>query len=134
MMHTPSGETAFNNEKYYPKKDNGDRVNGHNNTYRRYDWNKPARTITQNNGVISSLCCVHPGRYIGKDSDGYDLYSDARCLTIYELLIVFSLPKDWNIPEWADDRLIRQVIGEGIPPMLVKNIVIELMSQINRNG
>lgn len=129
MMHTPTGETAFNNEIYYPKKDNGERVNGHYNTYRRYDWDKPARTITQNNGVISSLCCVHPGKKYINDS-GEVLYSEPRCLTLYELFIVFSLPKDWNVPEWADDRLIRQVIGEGIPPMLIKNIVLELISNI----
>lgn len=130
MMHTPSGETAFNNEKHYPRKDNGERVNGHYNTYRRFDWDKPARTITQNNGVISSLCCVHPGKYIGKDEEGYDLYSDPRCLTLYELFIIFSLPKDWNVPDWADERLIRQVIGEGIPPMLVKNLVEVLINNI----
>ncbi len=125
MMHTPSGKTAFDNEVYYPKKDNGERVNGHYNTYRRFDWDKPARTITQNNGVISSLCCVHPGRkYI--TNKGEFLYSDPRCLSIYEILIVFSLPKNWNIPDWADDNFVRHVIGEGIPPLLVKNIVSEL--------
>ena len=131
MMHTPSGKTAFDNEFYYPKKDNGERVNGHYNTYRRFEWDKPARTITQNNGVISSLCCVHPGKYIGEDKDGYDLYSDARVLTIYELLIVFSLPKNWNIPDWANDNLIRKVIGEGIPPKLVQNLVNELIKNIS---
>ena len=116
---------TFDNKIYYPKKDDGNKVNGHYNTYRRFDWNKPARTITQNNGVISSLCCVHPGRkYIS--SDGEILYSDPRCLSIYELLIVFSLPKDWNIPDWADDTFIRHVIGEGIPPLLIKNIALEL--------
>lgn len=128
MMHTPSGQTAFDNEIYYPKKDNGERVNGHYNTYRRFAWDKPARTITQNNGVISSLCCVHPGRkYV---CNGEILYSEPRCLSIYELLIVFSLPKDWNIPEWADDTFIRHVIGEGIPPLLVKNLVSELNNNL----
>lgn len=128
MMHTPSGCTAFDNEVFYPKKDDGTKVNGHYNTYRRYDWNKPARTITQNNGVISSLCCVHPGKPY--QQDGITLYSEPRCLTLYELFIVFSLPKNWNVPDWADDRFIRQVIGEGIPPMLVKNIVQELINNI----
>ena len=128
MMHTPSGCTAFDNVEYYPKKDDGTRVNGHYNTYRRYDWNKPARTITQNNGVISSLCCVHPGKPYIKNNE--TLYSDPRCLTLYELFIVFSLPKDWNVPDWADERFIRQVIGEGIPPMLIKNIVQELINNI----
>ena len=126
MMHTPSGKTAFDNLVYYPKKDNGERVNGHYNTYRRYAWDKPCRTITQNNGVISSLCCVHPGRPY-KTKDGEILYSDPRCLTLLELFIVSSLPKNWNVPDWADERLIRKVIGEGIPPMLVRNIMKKLV-------
>ena len=126
MMHTPSGKTAFDNPIYYPKKDNGERVNGHYNTYRRYAWDKPCRTITQNNGVISSLCCVHPGRPY-KTKDGETLYSEPRCLTLLELFIVSSLPKDWNVPDWADEQLIRKVIGEGIPPMLVKNIMKNLV-------
>lgn len=129
MMHTPSGKTAFDNPVFYPKKDNGDRVNGHYNTYRRFSWDKPSRTITQNNGVISSLCCVHPGKpYLSKN--GETLYSDPRCLTLYELFIVFSIPADWNVPEWADEKLIRQVIGEGIPPKLVANIIQELISNL----
>ncbi len=128
MMHTPSGCTAFDNKIFYPKKDDGTRVNGHYNTYRRFEWDKPARTITQNNGVISSLCCVHPGKpYV---QNGEVLYSDPRCLTLYELFIVFSLPKDWNVPDWADERFIRRVVGEGIPPMLIKNIVEELVNHI----
>lgn len=126
MMHTPSGCTAFDNEIYYPKKNNGQRVNGHYNTYRRFDWNKPSRTITQNNGVISSLCCVHPGKeYV--TSNGEILYSEPRCFTLYELFIVSSLPMNWDVPDWASDKLIREVIGEGIPPMLVKNIVNKLI-------
>ena len=128
MMHTPSGCTAFDNKIFYPKKDDGTRVNGHYNTYRRFEWDKPARTIIQNNGVISSLCCVHPGKpYV---QNGEVLYSDPRCLTLYELFIVFSLPKDWNVPDWADERFIRRVVGEGIPPMLIKNIVEELVNHI----
>ena len=71
------------------------------------------------------MCCVHPGRkYI--TNKGEFLYSDPRCLSIYEILIVFSLPKNWNIPDWADDNFVRHVIGEGIPPLLIKNIVSEL--------
>ncbi len=128
MMHTPSGCTAFDNKIFYPKKDDGTRVNGHYNTYRRFEWDKPARTITQNNGVISSLCCVHPGKPYVKN--GEELYSDPRCLTLYELFIVFSLPKDWNVPDWSDERFIRRVVGEGIPPMLIKNIVEELVNHI----
>lgn len=128
MMHTASGCTAFDNPVYFPKKNNGDRVNGHYNTYRRLNWDKPSRTMTQNSGVISSLCCVHPGReYI---NNGEILYSDPRCLTLLELFIVTSLPIDWNVPKWADEKMIRKVIGEGIPPMLVKNIMLKLLSYL----
>lgn len=128
MMHTPSGKSAIYNEKYYPQKDNGVHIVAHHNHYRRMAWEKPSRTITQNNGVISSLACVHPGRpYI---KDGETLYSDPRVLTIYEILIVSSLPLDWPIPTWANDNFIRKVIGEGIPSKLIKVIVEQLIKQL----
>ena len=128
MMHTPTGKSAIYNEKYYPQKDDGTPVVAHHNHYRRLKWDMPCRTITQNNGVISSLACVHPGREY-KSKNGETLYSDARVLTIYELLIVMSLPLDWNIPEWASESFIRKVIGEGIPSKLVKAIMEALLSQ-----
>ena len=128
MMHTPSGKSAIYNEVYYPQKENGVHIVAHHNHYRRMAWEKPSRTITQNNGVISSLACVHPGRpYI---KDGETLYSDPRVLTIYEILIVSSLPLDWHIPSWADDKMIRKVIGEGIPSKLIKVIVEQLTNQL----
>ncbi|WP_027421668.1 DNA cytosine methyltransferase [Lachnobacterium bovis] len=131
MMHTPSGCTAFDNDFYYPKKKDGTRVNGHYNTYRRHAWDKPCRTITQNSGVISSLCCVHPGKpIVESDDDTKRIYSDPRCFSIYELMLVTSLPKNWNIPDWASEKLIRSVIGEGIPPLLVKNIVKSLVDNV----
>ncbi len=129
MMHTPTGKSAIYNEVYYPQKAGGVPVVAHHNHYRRLKWDMPCRTITQNNGVISSLACVHPGReYI--DEKGNILYSDPRVLTIYELLIVTSLPLDWPIPEWADESFIRKVIGEGIPSKLVQRLMMALLSQL----
>ena len=128
MMHTPTGKSAIYNEKHYPQKDDGTPVVAHHNHYRRLKWDMPCRTITRNNGVISSLACVHPGREY-QSKNGETLYSDARVLTIYELLIVMSLPLDWNIPEWASESFIRKVIGEGIPSKLVKTIMEALISQ-----
>ena len=128
MMHTPSGTTAFDNKIYFPKKKDGVRINGHFNTYRRHAWDKPSRSITQNNGVISSLACVHPGRLINDSSDEkLRIYSDPRCFTLYELFIISSLPTDWNIPEWAKDNQVRKIIGEGIPPLLIKKIIKEII-------
>ncbi len=128
MLHTPTNESASNNAIYYPKKDNGTRVKAHYNQYRRLSWDKPCRCLTQNNGVISSLACVHPGRPY--TVDGETLYSDARVFSIYEILIISSLPLDWPIPDWASETLIRKVIGEGIPSKLIKVIMESLLSKI----
>ena len=128
MLHTPTGKSAIYNPVYYPQKANGTHVVAHHNHYRRMYWDKPARTITQNNGVISSLACVHPGRPF--EMNGEILYSDPRVLSIYELLIVSSLPNDWAIPDWASESFIRKVIGEGIPSKLVKEIMYSLISKL----
>lgn len=119
MIHTPTGQSAFKNEIYYPKKDDR-RIKGAPRTYMRMDWEKPATTILQNSNAISTFSTVHPGRLLMDDGteDGR-IYSDARTLTIYELLILSSLPLDWDIPDWANETLIRRVIGEGIPPKLI---------------
>lgn len=127
LMHTPSGQTAFNNiDDFKPKKQDGSFVKGFKNTYKRQDWDKPAYTITMYNRTIGSQNNVHPGRYIGMDKKKNKLYSDARVLTIYELMLVTSLPHNWDIPQWASDHFVRQVIGEGIPPLLVKKIMQEI--------
>lgn len=128
MMHTPTNESAANNEIYYPKKNNGERVKAHYNQYRRLSWDKPCRCLTQNNGVISSLACVHPGRPYKKN--GETLYSDARVFSLYEIMVISSLPLDWPIPEWANESFIRKVIGEGIPSRLIKVIMENLLKQI----
>lgn len=132
MQHTPTGKSAIYNEVYYPQKKDGTPIKAHHNNYRRLKWDMPCRTITQNNGVMSSLACVHPGREFINEN-GEVLYSDARVLTIYELMIVMSLPENWNIPVWAKESFIRKVFGEGIPSKLVKEIIEELLRQLRSN-
>lgn len=126
MRHTPTGHSAFENDIYYPKKIDGTRVKGYNTTYKRMEWDKPAPTITMANGVISSQCNVHPGRLL---KDG--TYSDARVLTVYEIMKLFTIEDDWNIPDWATENLIRQVIGEGVPPLLIEKIVKNIGGDID---
>jgi DNA (cytosine-5)-methyltransferase 1 len=128
MIHTPTGKSAFENDFFYPKKSNGDKVKGRISCYKRYRWDNPANTVTQNNGVISSAVCVHPGRKIIKNNTV--TYSDPRVLTIFELMIISSLPKNWDIPDWASEKLIRNIIGDGIPPLLVKRIMKELLIKL----
>ena len=81
----------------------------------------------QNSGVASAFSTVHPGRLLVDGDEETRRYSDARTLTIYELLIVSSLPLDWDIPDWASDVLIRKVIGEGIPPLLIKRALQQIL-------
>ena len=54
MQHTPSGQTAFDNEVYYPVKADGKPVKGFRNTYKRQNWDTPAYTVTMDNRKISS--------------------------------------------------------------------------------
>lgn len=121
MKHTPTGCSAFTNKKYFPKKSDGTRIKGYESSYRRIKWDEPSPTITIRNDAISSQRNVHPGRLL---SDG--TYSDARVLTPYELMILTSLPKKWAIPKDTPEILVRQVIGEAIPPLMIKKIVGEL--------
>lgn len=125
MMHTPTDKSAMVNELHYPKKINGEKVRGFHNTYKRLNWGVPCHARTTKSGEISSHNNVHPGR-LKKDGT----YSDARVLTILELLIVASLPQNWNIPKWASDRLIRHVIGESVPPYLMKRVLETLKEKV----
>lgn len=130
MLYTSAGNTAFDNPVYYPKKSNGDRIKGFDTTYHRMYWEKQAPTVTRYNGVVGSQNNVHPGKPWKKDVNGDMMYTNPRVLTIYELLKVSSLPEDWDIPDWASEDLIRHVIGEGIPPLLIKKIVESIKEKL----
>ncbi len=118
MKHTPTGKSAFDNPVFFPQKKDGTRIKGYESSYRRIRWDAPAPTITIRNDCIASQRNVHPGRML---PDG--TYSDARVLTPLELMILDSLPIDWNIPDDTPELLIRQCIGESIPPLMLKEIV-----------
>ncbi len=118
MSQTPSGKTAHDNAVHFPKKEDHSRVKGFKTTYKRMEWDKPAPTITMANGSISSQNNVHPGREL---NDG--TFSDARVLTLKEIFILTGLPDDWTPPKWASENLIRQVIGEGVPPRLIEALL-----------
>lgn len=117
LRHTPEGKSAMKNEVYYPKKADGSRVKGFHNTYNRMRWDEPAPARTTNNHLISGHNNVHPGRLL---PDG--TWSDARVLTLRELIIVSSLPLDWMLPDNINEADVRVIIGEAIPPLLCKKI------------
>lgn len=122
LKHTPSGQSAFDNEVYYPKRKDGQRISGYHNTYRRLDWDKPCPTRTMKSGSVSGSNNCHPGRL---QSDG--TYSDARCLSLLELFIVSSLPKDLDLPDGISENLIRDIVGEGVPPRMLEAFIKEIV-------
>ena len=126
LQHTPEGKSAMKNEVYYPKKKDGTRVKGFHNTYNRMRWDEPAPARTTNNHLMSGHNNVHPGR---KLPDG--TWSDARVLTLRELIIVSSLPLDWNLPDNFVESKIRIIIGEAIPPLLSKKIVEKIFEEVH---
>ncbi len=121
MTHTPEGKSAMVNEVYYPKKANGEKVKGFHNTYKRMNWDFPAPARATNNGLISGHNNVHPGR---KQKDG--TWSDPRVLSLLELFIVSSLPENWDLPKDCKESFVRLLIGEAIPPLMLKEIVSKI--------
>lgn len=84
--------------------------------YRRQSMNRPANTLTMNSGVISS------------DVKGH--YSQNRVLSLREIMIISSLCPypdckeltfEYDFPE-NNDKLVRECLGEGIPPLLTYKI------------
>lgn len=134
MQHTPTGCSAFDNEKYFPVKVDGKPVKGYHNTYSRQKWDTPAYTVTMDNRKISSQNNVHPGRLEYENSAGEHIYSDARTLTLYELMIIMSLPHDWPVPIKTSEAFLRRIIGEGIPPLFVKKVFMKLIEGVNGDG
>ncbi|MBG29300.1 MAG: hypothetical protein CMI31_04770 [Opitutae bacterium] len=150
MKHTPEGGTAFDNHqcpscgkdahapevvtcrsclKPLPKptvSKNGNvrLVRGFRTSYRRMKWDQSASTLTMNSGVISSDLKGHPDQH--------------RVLSLREILLLGTL----DHPRWKQryrfegvpfgrpvpsldfsPLLVRQVIGESIPPLAMVRIV-----------
>ena len=118
MRYTPTGKSAFQIDVHFPKKPDGNRIVGYPNCYKRMRWDAPAPTITMRNEIISSQENVHPGRPLGNG-----MWSDARILTLRELLIVSSLPPEMPCPSNLSETAFRQLIGEGIPPTMFAKIL-----------
>lgn len=117
MKHTPEGKSAYQNKFHYPKSKNGLIPKGFKTTYSRIKWDQPCPTITIRNDAISSQTNVHPGKKLKNGT-----YSDARVLSIKELFLLTGLGDDFDLPSRTSEILIRQVIGECVPPLLIKKI------------
>ncbi|MFV0626865.1 MAG: DNA cytosine methyltransferase [Alphaproteobacteria bacterium] len=127
LKRTPSGKSAWENaEKYKPVNKDGSKSNAkHKASFSREDWNKPASTITGDSDYIGGHNTVHPGR---PKPDG--TWSDARVYTNAEKLILMGLdvygsPEEhkYRFPDWANPRLITEVLGESFLPLLAESLV-----------
>ncbi len=119
MKHTPSGCSAHDNPIWKPVNVDGTPSGAKFHcSFQRKAWDTPCNTILQDSKGVSGFRTVHPGRLLPNGT-----YSDARCLTILELLRVTGLPDDYPIPDWASDKLIREVIGECFAPLHVLEIL-----------
>lgn len=99
-------------------------------SYRRMNGDRPASTLTTNSGVISSDVKGHPTQH--------------RVLSTREVLIVSSVGQyPGFVPKWRQvlpyfeelsDRLIRHILGESIPPLLMQRIVQHILCQQSELG
>ena len=122
----------MNNKVFFPAKKDGTKTKGFNNTYKRQHWDKPAFTITMYTSRIGSQQNGHPGYpIIDSDDEEKGIWSDPRTMTIFEIMRLTSLPDDWNMPLATSDNLVREVMGEGVPPRLLEKALIELDKAIN---
>ena len=113
-------------------------VKGFDTSYRRMTWDLPAKTITQNSGTYSSDGKGHP--------------EQNRVLSILEILLIQTVHSSskvkvrWNgrykfeflsesntffTPTKSLDSIIRDVIGESIPPLGMQRI-IEHLQQLEK--
>ena len=122
MRHTPTGCSAHDNPIWKPVNVDGSPSKAKFHcSFQRKLWDAPCNTVLQDSKGVSGFRNVHPGRLLPNGT-----YSDARCLTILELLRVTGLPDDYPIPDWASDKLIRDVIGECFAPLHVLEILKDL--------
>lgn len=117
MKYTPEGKSAYQNKIHYPKSKSGKIPKGFKTTYSRIKWDEPCPTITIRNDAVSSQTNVHPGNKLSNGT-----YSDARVLSIKELFLLSGLGEEFDLPSSTPEILIRQVIGECVPPLLIKKI------------
>lgn len=148
MKHTSEGQTAFDNvdcpncdkkeldlKKVYCqdcqtilprpilfKNDQPRVIKAFKTSYRRMRSDRPANALTTNSGVISSDVKGHP--------------TENRVLSLREIMIIssvtpYSSSKKRFVYEFGqDDKLIRTVLGECIPPLLTYQLGCKINSLI----
>lgn len=93
-------------------------MKGFVSAYKRMAWDKPASTLTQNFQYACSDNKVHPAQ--------------DRVLSLYEGLVIQTIaqyPYSFVVDgKLVNDGLIRDTIGESVPPLLMDKIVKHIIS------
>lgn len=92
-------------------------IKGFNTAYKRMCWDEPASTLTQNFQFVSSDRKIHP--------------TQNRVLSLYEAMIIQTIslyPYKFEIDgKQVSDGLIRDSIGESVPPLLIDEIAKHIL-------
>lgn len=98
-------------------------MKGYTSAYKRMSWNAPASTLTQNFQFACSDNKVHP--------------TQSRVLSLYEGLIIQSIANysySFSIAgKFVSDSLIRETIGESVPPKIIDLICKHIISISEEN-
>jgi len=93
-------------------------IKGFNTAYKRMNWDEPASTLTQNFQFVSSDRKIHP--------------TQNRVLSLYEAMIIQTITQyDYKFEvdgKQVSEGLIRDSIGESVPPLLIDEIVKHIIS------
>ena len=97
-------------------------MKGYTSAYKRMSWDAPASTITRNLSYACSDNKLHP--------------IQNRVLSLYEAMILHTIteyPFSWKRADdkRVSDKLIRELIGESIPPAGLQKIFDHLVSILN---
>ena len=119
LEHTPTGCRSKDNDPKYQLSGFGCYAG---NGSRKF-WDRPSNTIDSSNGSVNGLRTIHPGR---PRKDG--TYSDARPLTLLEVILVNGLPQNYKIPEEFENRrsFVRHGMGQVFLPRLLERICLEI--------
>ena len=121
LKHNLEGKSALLNKIHYPKREDGKKISGFHNTYKRMNWNEPAKLEQQIVEILDPIYNVHPGRKLKNGT-----YSDARVLTLLETFIVSPIPENIDLPDWASDALLEKWLVKQYPLMCKK--ILETIS------
>jgi DNA (cytosine-5)-methyltransferase 1 len=98
-------------------------MSGFTSAYKRMKWDEPASTLTRNLSYACSDKKLHPDQH--------------RVLSLYEAMIIHTID-DYSY-EWkrasgkrVSDKLIREVIGESIPPLGLESVFRHVLSILSK--